>query len=117
MEKDFRIAQAVAELTEAMEFVMDMWRLDPEEAIEAVNTRYPEFAERFDAMENVDEEDFLIQFAYWALNKRFREKCPDIWEEVKYAYLSSPAEERLRDKAKLMEQIEQIVKESDLEEE
>ncbi len=115
MEKDFRIAQAVAELTEATEFVMDLWRLDPDKAREAVSTRYPEFVERFDAMENVDEEDFQIQFAYWALNKRFREKCPDIWEDVKYAYSRSPAAERLFNRAKLMEQISQIVKDSKFE--
>ena len=115
MDKDLRIARAVGELVEATEFVMSLWKMDFDKAVQQIKSRYPEFSERFEAMENVDEEDFLRQFAFWVLNKKPRQEYSDIWEEVKHAAVRSPAAQRLADKVHLMRQIEEILKESDSE--
>lgn len=116
MKKDLRIAQAVGELAEAFEFVLHLSGVETEQAREEVKERYPEFIERFEAMKNVDEGDFKNQFVFWALNKRFRENNPDIWEEVKDAFSRSSTAQRIDNdffRRSAMRQIDEILNESD----
>jgi hypothetical protein len=120
MGKDPRIAKAVGELAEAFEFVYDL-SFDPVITIDRIREKYPEFINRFEAMENVDEEDFLNYFYSWVLNLRFREKYPDIWEEIKEAYNCSHTAKILDDKflqrGYMKRQIEKIIRDSGFDEE
>jgi len=58
MDNNIRIAKAVGELAEAMEFVHSVWTMDGLEATKQIELRYPEFLERFDATEHIDTKDF-----------------------------------------------------------
>jgi len=121
MDKDFRISAAVAELTEAYNFIIHLTEISREQTVEEVAERDPSFMEHDKARENPPSGDlhFWSHFAMWTIS-RLREKYNDIWKEVMEAYSHTPAAKRLSDKTSLEEavrQVEEILRDSRFQEE
>jgi len=120
MDKGFRVAEAVAELIDAYDFIMHLTETSREQTVAEVAARDPSFIEHDKARENPPSGDlhFWSHFAMWTIS-RLREKYDDIWAEVTEAYSHTPAAKRLSDKTSLKEavrQTEEILRDSGFQE-
>ena len=109
MNKDLRISAAVAELTEAYDFIIHLTEISREQTVAEVAARNPSFMEHDKERENPPSGDlhFWSHFAMWTISK-LREEYDDIWGEVIDAYSHTPTAKRLSDKISLKEAIRQI---------
>ena len=110
---DYELAVAVAELSEAQDFLMEISKLSPKEMFEAVRKRDPAFIEHCEAMEEPPESplDFWEGFGIWSI-RCLGHKYRHIWEKVVDAYFVSPAHDRKMRDAEVWSDIEEILKES-----
>jgi len=86
---------AVGELIEAHDFIMEIARLPTEEMVEKVEERDPSFIEHIEAMEQPPKtaEEFWEGFSIWTVSG-LANKYHHIWHEVCTAFFGSEAHKR-----------------------
>jgi len=111
LEVNYELAAAVAELSEAQDFLMEISELGPQEMLEAVTRRDPAFIEHCEAMERPPQSDleFWEGFGIWTITG-LKSKYRHIWHKVARAYFRSPMHTTRLQKASMWTAIEQILK-------
>ncbi|GAI85626.1 unnamed protein product [marine sediment metagenome] len=108
---------AIAELSEANEFIMYISELPTEEMVEEVERRAPSFIEHIETMGKPPKTpmDFWEGFCIWAITG-LRDKYRHIWHQVTYLYFHSKDTKKIINKAKskaaVWSAVEQILKDS-----
>ena len=113
-----RLQEALTELIEAYDFIMDISELSSEEMVERVEEQAPSFIEHIESMEEPPRtlSDFWAGFGIWTVT-RLRDKYSDIWHELIHTYFRSEAwGKRIKEaqfQTLIRSQIEQILEASD----
>ena len=113
---DYELAAAVGELSEAENFIVEVARLSAKEMFEAIRARDPAFIEHCEAMEKPPESalDLWEGFSIWTV-RRLISKYQHIWNQVVDAYFESPGQKRKMQELEMWSDIDEIIKESNLE--
>ncbi|MBI4295469.1 MAG: hypothetical protein HY669_04810 [Chloroflexi bacterium] len=109
---------AVAELTEAHDFLLDICELAPKEMLKKIDERDPSFIEHIESMKNppVTVEELWKDFSIWIVSG-LADKYHHIWRDVTAAYFGSEAHSRqvqnARLKTALWSEVDRILQSSD----
>jgi len=116
-DKELEIANALAELVEAFDFTMRIYRLKLKQMRKEVRARDPSFIEHIKAMGKPPKTaaDFWEGWSIWSVTG-LCSKYRHIWDKVIKAYFLSEARSKVTEKYKLKEavesQINKILKDS-----
>jgi hypothetical protein len=113
-EQEYEIAKAVAELNNAYEFLEEISKLSSQELVEKVAERDPAFIAYCESTEYLpgSAPGFRLVFGFWTISK-LKDKYYHIWPEVVKSYLQSELYTKSVVKAKVKDQLNQILKDSD----
>ena len=111
--EEYELAIAVAELNEAIEFIIDLPDHSPEEIVEKVAEKDPSFVEHVRTMGERPKSalEFWVRFGIWSISG-LRNKYSHIWYEVAKAYWKSDLAKKTGARIKLKTQINQILKDA-----
>jgi hypothetical protein len=114
--KKYEIAKAAAELNGIYEFLEELLDLSPEEQVEKVAERDPDFIAHCEAMEEPPKSafDFRSGFAIWTIC-RLRDKYRPIWSKVIMSYFRSEPHRKSIMKATFKDQLNQILRDTGFE--
>jgi len=112
----YEIARAVAELNDACEFLEEISKLSSQELVEKVAERDPAFIAYCESAEELPKSApaFRMVFGFWTISG-LRDKYYLIWPRVVKSYFQSELYRKSFVKAKLKDQLNQILKDSGFE--
>lgn len=110
------IAKAVAELNDTHEFLEEISKLSYQELVEKVAERDPAFIAYCESTEYLSRSApaFQLAFGFWTIS-RLKDKYYPIWPRVVKTYFQSELYRKSFVKAKVRDQLNQILKDSGFE--
>jgi hypothetical protein len=112
----YEIAKAVAELNDTHEFLEEISKLCYQELVERVAGRDPAFIAYCESTEYLPRSApaFQLVFSFWTIS-RLKDKYHPIWPRVVKSYFQSELYRKSFVKAKVKDQLNQILKDSGFE--
>jgi hypothetical protein len=112
----YHIAKAAAELNDTHQFLEEISKLSYQELVEKVAERDPAFIAYCESTEHVPRSAsaFQLVFGFWTIS-RLKDKYHPIWPRVVKTYFQSELYRKTFAKAKVNDQLNQILKDSGFE--